>query len=203
MNHGDDRDLDRTLSDLGIGTGEDTFDLDGPALAETDAYGEPVLAGGSVVPDDGDPRDRTEAFLVDLLLEIDPGYAVDVMRVDDDEVYAEIYGGDAGRLIGKNGRTLSALEQIVNAVVNRREGSHVRVNVDVGGYKRRRDERLRTQTENVVARVLKHGEPIEMDFMSAAERRVVHMVVAEFEGVVSESSGEGRERRVVVYPEAP
>ncbi|MEX2501693.1 MAG: R3H domain-containing nucleic acid-binding protein [Trueperaceae bacterium] len=189
----DGRDLDRTLSDLGIATDDDAS----PRQPEATDLEAPQAVAATV--DDGDARERTESFLVQLLLNFDPAFAVDVARIDD-EVSAEIHGGDAGKLIGKNGRTLAALEQIVNAVVNRPGDETVRVNVDVGGYKRRRDDRLRQEAQRVADQVRKQGEPVELEPMSAGERRVIHMAVASDPDVVSESLGEGRDRRVVLMP---
>jgi spoIIIJ-associated protein len=195
------KDLDQTLQDLGIATGED--EAAGAQLpSELEDLEAPLPVPGAIA-DEGDARERTETFLVNLLLNIDPAYAVEVTQAADDEVSVEIYGGDAGKLIGKNGRTLTALEQIANAVINRREDSNVRVNVDVGGYKRRRDDRLRTQAKKVAAQVRKHGEPVELEPMSAAERRVVHMAIVDDPDVTSESAGEGRDRRVVLKPLEP
>lgn len=191
-----DKDLDRTLQDLGIATD----DTPAPTRLPGDLDLEAPLPVPGVVQDEGDARARTETFLVNLLLNIDPSYAVEVTQAADDEVSVDIFGGDAGRLIGKNGRTLQALEQIANAVINRREDSNVRVNVDVGGYKRRRDDRLRTHAKKVAADVARNGEAIELEPMSAAERRVVHMAVADDPEVTSESAGEGRDRRVVLKP---
>jgi len=165
---------------------------------------ERAMAGvglGGVVPDDLAADQRAETFLVQLLLYLDPSYAVDVTIDHDGSVHADVHGGDAGRLIGKGGRTLAALEFLTNAVVNKVEGeAPVRVNVDVGGYKRRRDERLRVVAQRAAARVRKSGMPVELEPMSAAERRVVHMALADDPAVESESAGEGRDRRVVVYP---
>lgn len=191
------KDLDQALQDLGIATGDESS---GGARLPSDLDLEAPLPVPGVIRDEGDARERTETFLVNLLLNLDPAYAVEVTQAADDEVSVEIYGGDAGKLIGKNGRTLAALEQICNAVINRREDSNVRVNVDVGGYKRRRDDRLRTHAKKIAAQVRKRGEPIELEPMSAAERRVVHMAVADDPEVASESTGEGRERRVVLMP---
>lgn len=194
-----DQDLDRTLQDLGIG--DEAPDADAaaaPSMDDLDLDNQVVVPG--VVPDDLPASERTEIFLVDLLINVDPAYSVDVYELDGDELAVEVHGGDAGRLIGKNGRTLAALEQITNAVVNRRADSHVRVNIDVGGYKRRRDERLRQQASKAAERAERSGEPVEMDPMSAAERRVVHMALADHPDVVTESAGEGRDRRVVVKP---
>lgn len=197
MNDDNRNDLDRTLHDLGIGIDDDS--AGGPQLPDELEFEAP-LPGIGVIADEGDVRERTETFLVNLLLNIDPAYAVEVQETDENELSAEIFGGDAGRLIGKNGRTLAALEQICNAVINRSDDENVRVNVDVGGYKRRRDERLRGTAQLAADQVRKQGEPVELEPMSAAERRVIHMAVADDPDVISESSGEGRERRVVLMP---
>jgi len=167
---------------------------------------ERALAGaglGGVVPDDLAPDQRAETFLVQLLLYLDPTYAVDVSVDHDGTVHVDVHGGDAGRLIGKGGRTLAALEFLANAVVNKVEGEPpVRVNVDIGGYKRRRDERLRQVAQRAAARVRKSGMAVELEPMSAAERRVVHVELADDPSVTSESTGEGRDRRVVIHPAA-
>lgn len=197
MNDGSDKDLDKTLADLGIATDDDA--AADPAPEQQGDLETPLPVPG-VIQAEGDARERTETFLVGLLLNIDPSYAVEVTQAADDEVSVEIHGGDAGRLIGKNGRTLAALEQIANAVINRRDDSNVRINVDVGGYKRRRDDRLRGQAEKTADQVRKRGQAIELEPMSAAERRIIHITLAGDAGVTTESVGEGRDRRVVVRP---
>ena len=208
------RDLDRYLEGLGIDVDDDgANDDDEPMLRDVEeqdeAYDEPEILDmetamgtygiGGVIPDDLDPRERTETFLVHVLLDLDAAYAVDVVDRGD-EILAEISGGDAGRLIGKGGRTLAALEFLSNAVVNKGDAEPIRVVIDVGGYKRRRDERLRQTAMRAASRVRKSGDPVELEPMSAAERRIVHMAIAEEVDVVSESTGEGRARRVVVSP---
>lgn len=211
------RDLDRYLEGLGIDV-DDEGERDEPLLrdaaepgdevAERDDDGGEILdmatamgayGIGGVIPDDLDPRERAETFLVHVLLDFDAAYTVDVIDRGE-EILAEISGGDAGRLIGKGGRTLASLEFLTNAVVNKGDQEPVRVVIDVGGYKRRRDERLRQTAERAVARVRKSGQPVELEPMGAAERRIVHMAVADLDDIVSESAGEGRSRRVVLYP---
>ena len=194
----DDRDLDRYLEDLGINMEEEEGQE--ALLPDEDEDGYEVPLAVPAAPLEGSPRERCEAFLVDLLLNFDPTYAVEVDEVDDEELRVEIYGGDPGKVIGRAGRTLAALEYITNAVINRDEGSRVRVSIDVGGYKRRRDERLRTEARKAASRVRKTGRPVELDAMSAAERRVVHMALADDPDILSESSGEGKNRHVVVKP---
>ena len=194
----DDRDLDRYLEDLGINMEEE--DVQEALLPDEEDDGYEVPLAVPAAPLEGSPRERCEAFLVDLLLNFDPTYAVEVDEVDEEELRVEIYGGDPGKVIGRAGRTLAALEYITNAVINRDEGSRVRVSIDVGGYKRRRDERLRGEARKAAGRVRKTGRPVELEAMSAAERRVVHMAIADDPDIVSESSGEGKNRHVVVKP---
>ncbi len=136
-----------------------------------------------------------------MLLNFDPAYAVEISHVEEDRIEVEVFGGDPGKIIGRSGRTLHALEYVTNAVMNREEGQNVRVNIDVGGYKRRRDERLQDQARRVSSEVQKTGQPVELEPMSAAERRVIHLALADDPYVKSESTGEGRDRRVVIIPD--
>lgn len=193
-----DSDLDKYLEGIGIDVDSDEVDDVQVVMLSAEEEYERALDAGPIVQ--GDPFERAESFLVNLLLNIDPAYAVEVEQVSEDEIQAEVYGGDPGKIIGRGGRTLAALEYLTNAVVNREEGGRVRVNIDVGGYKRRRDERLRKEALQAAARVRKSGMAVELEPMSAAERRVVHMCLAEEPGVRTESSGEGSDRRVVVKP---
>jgi spoIIIJ-associated protein len=193
-----DDNLEKYLEDIGINVGDEAEERAFPDEMEIDD--EPMPIAGMVIAD-GTPRERTESFLVNLLLNFDPTYAVEVARADESEIFVDIYGGDPGKIIGRGGRTLGALEYVTNAVLNRSEDTQVRVNIDVGGYKQRRDERLREGARKAAARVRKTGRPVEMDAMSAAERRIIHMEIADDPSVRSESSGEGRTRRVVVFPE--
>lgn len=190
-----DENLDKYLEDLGI-----SFDeaADASAPQEHDL----TLPLGGDEPA-GDAAERCQAFLVALLLNFDPAYAVEVSDRGD-ELDVAVYGGDSGKIIGRGGRTLAALEYIVNTVVNQgedaSEGGRIRVNLDVGGYKRRRDDRLKNSARKAAARVRKTGFAVELEPMSAAERRVVHMELADNPYVYSESSGEGKDRRLVVKP---
>jgi spoIIIJ-associated protein len=192
-----DDNLDKYLEDIGIDVGGEAEERAFPD--DLDLEGEPMTMTSMIIAD-GTPQERIESFLVNLLLNFDPAYAVEITRADESEIYVDIYGGDPGKIIGRGGRTLSALEYVTNAVLNRSEEAVIRVNIDVGGYKQRRDDRLRESARKAASRARKTGRPVEMEIMSAAERRVIHMVIAEDPGVRSESSGEGRSRRVVIFP---
>lgn len=188
-----DSDLDKYLEDLGISMAEED---EAPAFPEAPEL-EPPLPVASVLAEGAGPLERAEGFLVNLLLNFDPAYAVEVSETEEG-LRADIFGGDAGKIIGRGGRTLQALEYLTNAVLNRSEGESVRVTIDVGGYKRRRDERLREAARQAAALVRETGAPYAFKPMSALERRVIHMELADDPSVQSESSGEGKERHVVV-----
>lgn len=207
-------DLDKYLSELGIDTKGEVSQKSAPTSAPVrtppEASGSDPENEAEVVlrpvrptplePSSGSDAERCETFLVNLLLNLDPGYAVEVREVEGG-LQADITGGDPGKIIGRGGRTLAALEYLTTAVINKDERApRVRVSIDVGGYKERRDERLRGVALKAAARARKTGFAVELEPMSAAERRVIHMTLADDPAVESESSGEGRNRRVVVKP---
>jgi spoIIIJ-associated protein len=192
-------DLGKYLEDLGISLGEDPAAELG--LQDEFEMEELQVPPPELISDDAGISERTESFLVTLLLNFDPAYSVTVTEHDEaNEIHVDVEGGEPGRIIGRGGRTLAALEYVTNAVINRDEDHGMRITIDVGGYKRRRDERLNQAAQKLADRARKSGEPIEFEPMTAAERRVVHMALADIPGVRSESTGEGRDRRVVVFP---
>ncbi len=113
---------------------------------------------------------------------------------------------DAGRLIGVRGESLDGLQLIVNQIMSRKQGelapSEVegfkRVILDVSGWRKQKEEELTQRAQEFGKQVLESGKEMELEPQSAWQRRVVHMVISEMEGVESESAGEGRERHVVI-----
>ncbi|MEM6429050.1 MAG: R3H domain-containing nucleic acid-binding protein [Deinococcota bacterium] len=201
-------DLDQYLEGIGINMDdqEESFEIprDQDAHPNDDLVEADAMAAGlaqPLVPTGGTVAERCESFLVNVLLNIDPAFAVEMGAVYEDEVYVDIQGGSAGKIIGRGGRTLAALEYITNTVINRDSRERVHVNIDVGGYKRRRDDKLRNIAKKLANKVRRTGMAVELDPMSAAERRVVHMAIADEAGVYSESTGEGADRRLAIKPE--
>ncbi len=107
--------------------------------------------------------------------------------------------GDGARLIGHRGETLAALQHIMNSMHQDLDDKHYIV-VDVAGYKAARAERLAQKVQQDAKKVIETGERKSLRPMNAAERRVVHMALADIDGVKTESEGEGRDRRVVIVP---
>lgn len=130
------------------------------------------------------------------------GFEAEVVDVYDGErIEIEVAGPDAGRVIGKKGQTLDALQFLVNKVVNRFPDGRQHVVLDVEGYKERRDESLVALAQRLADKASRTGKVITISPMPSRERRVIHLALAEVEGVTTRSDGQGTERRVRIIPE--
>lgn len=110
----------------------------------------------------------------------------------------EVDNADKGLLIGKHGDNLSALQFVLNVMLHKKLKGWDRVVIDVDGYRVRRTEQLANIALRLAAQVMESGEPHEMEPLPPAERRVVHLALQEHPTVYTESTGEGKERRVVI-----
>jgi len=109
---------------------------------------------------------------------------------------------DAGRLIGARGESLEGLQLIVNQIMSRKIGEEAfkRVILDVLGWRKQKEEDLKIQASEWGKKVLETGKEMELEPQSSWQRRVVHMVIQEMDGLSSESAGEGRDRHIVIKP---
>ena len=112
----------------------------------------------------------------------------------------DINGEELGALIGYHGETLSSLQLFLNLLTHRKIGEWRRVLVDIGGYRKEREQKLFDLARRTADRVRFLQEPIPLTPMPAFERRLVHLALSEEEGVKTESEEEGWQRRVVVKP---
>jgi len=119
-------------------------------------------------------------------------------RVEGDIVYADISGEQTEALIGPKGAILDAVLELCRTMVHRQSQAGARLRLDIGGYGERRREALRIYAGRLAARVLEEGGEVMLEPMNAADRKVVHDVVAEMDGVRSYSEGEDPGRSVVI-----
>jgi spoIIIJ-associated protein len=117
----------------------------------------------------------------------------------DAPVVLEVEGEDLGVLIGRRGENLDALQYILNLMVQKWTSTWPNISVDVAGYRKRREEVLESLARRMARRVIETQQPFTFEPMPARERRIVHLAVQEDENVLTESVGEGDERRVVIY----
>ncbi len=105
-----------------------------------------------------------------------------------------------GLLIGRRGETLRSVQFMVNLLVSRKVQKWPQVVVDVGNYRQRRQESLEGLARRMAERVRQSGRPLTLEPMGAYERRIVHLALRGDPTVYTESSGEGDNRKVVIYP---
>jgi len=115
----------------------------------------------------------------------------------------DVTGDDLGILIGRRGQTLSSLQYIVRLIVAHEEKARVPIVIDVEGYKQRRYGALQALAWRMAEQVKVRGRSFALEPMSAYERRIIHLTLADDPDVTTESIGEGEARKVVIMPKGP
>ena len=172
-----------------------------------DASDDDVTQWAAPSPEMEPIAEAARATLADILRYMDMDGEVVVARAVDDEglptVELEVEGEYLGILIGHHGETLSALQFVTGLMTSRRISKRVRVIVDMEGYRERRSRMLRDIALRAAERAQRYRQPIFLDPMQPAERRIVHMALQQHPYVTTHSIGEGDNRRVVVSPRQP
>lgn len=140
-------------------------------------------------------------FLTKLTAEFGLEASVKVARPDDETVELQLSGSDLGILIGPKGATLLAVQSLTRTVVfNETGANNGHINVDVGGYRQKRNEALARFATQVADRVKQSGSRTVLEPMSSLDRKIVHDTIGAIDGVATVSEGEEPRRRVVVLP---
>ena len=165
-----------------------------------------VVASVSEAAVSSEPRDESAlaAEVRDLVERIADAIGV-TGRVDaheDEELITlTVTGPDLGMLIGRHGQTIDAIQYLANAIMFRRYADDRKeVVVDAAGYRARRQASLEALAVRSAQRVAQSGEPVELDPMTAIERKIVHLRLKDFAGVETSSEGTEPNRFVVVFP---
>ena len=154
-----------------------------------------------------------------ILIAVYPSAAVDYLREVitlmgvENVTFSAVQKGEAtiirldgeklGALIGRRGETMESLSYLASLVANRLEGDYIKLGLDVAGYRDKRESDLTALAQRIGNKVRKTGRSFAMEPMNPYERRIIHSAISKMEGVRSESKGEGRDRRVVIYSTAP
>ncbi len=138
------------------------------------------------------------------LLNIESERFVEIEDGEEDMKYIKVRfeGEDLGYMIGNRGRHLDSLQFILQVILGRKltEDVNFRVFVDVGGYRKEKDDKLEQMALEKAdnARIL--GEPIELPPMKPSDRRIIHLALMKFKDISTESVGEGMDRHIVITP---
>ena len=182
-------------------------DLREEHLAKSPGFEDRVSRGtppGRCPPDSSAVAERARE-----VLEVVLGYLVDSPGIEAADDAAErirftLTSASSGLLIGRGGRTLDALEHIVNRIVLRDDAGPVpRIELEAEGYRARRQASLEEMARRLAAKARQSGRPVALSAMSPRDRRLVHLALKDAPGVMTESEGEGDLRRVVISPRGP
>jgi len=145
------------------------------------------------------PADRVKVLLEQVLDGLGLDGEVQVSE-DEETILGSIEGEDLGLLIGRHGQTIDAVQLLCFQAAHQGYKERKRVIVDAAGYRERRREALEHRADRVTEEALQGDRPIELEPMSAAERRVIHEYLRERSGIETYSEGDEPHRFVVVAP---
>ena len=147
---------------------------------------------------EGSVEAQIETFLAGLLKHMGSDAVPHAYKVDEETYRADLVGGDAGLLIGRRGDTLDAIQYLTGYAINRDRQTRLRVNVDAGSYRRKREEALQQLASKMAAKAVKYHRNFTLEPMNAYERHVIHAALQEYPEVTTFSTGTEPHRRIVV-----
>ncbi len=145
-------------------------------------------------------KDTVKQITEDLLSRIGVMGTVTVDIDETESFRVHIETEETGLLIGFHGRTLESLQIILGIIVSKELNTWVKVYVNVGDYREKREEALMLMAQHAAERALAAGREIELANLSASERRVIHLTLSGDDRVETESVGEGNRRTLLVKP---
>ncbi len=147
-----------------------------------------------------DTEEKLDKVLTGLLRRIDIPSQVEV-RKDRGDYYVEVVTVESdGLLIGKHGETLHAIEHLMNRIIHKDQSEQGRVRIDVGGYRERRDDQLRSKAVSLARKVKESGKEMITDPLYSPDRRVVHLALTGDPQIRTYTVGDGLYKSVVVAP---
>ncbi len=174
--------------------------MDGALLIDNEAELEPERDDSDVPMQEDGKAELACEMLTEILARMELEAQVQI-REDAEEVVLDVSGDDVGRIIGKKGQTLDALQFLINKIVNRFPEGRRHILIDCGDYRERRESGLASLARREARRATQQGRVVTLEPMSPRDRRVVHMALAKLSGVSTRSEGTGMDRRVRIIPQ--
>ena len=120
------------------------------------------------------------------------------IKIEDNTIVVNIDGNSYGNLIGYRGETLNAMQIILSSIANKKVKDRIKLILDIGNYREKREKSLEELAEKVSKTVLRNGKNITLEPMTAFERKIIHSKLQENPRIETYSIGEGDNRRVVI-----
>ena len=161
-----------------------------PAPAAPQRVYEPAPAGSL--------QERVEQFLTGLLQHMGSNAVPHAYMIDEETCRADLVGEDVGMLIGRRGDTLDAIQYLTSYAINHDAAKRVRISVDAGAYRQKREEALRQLARKMAGKAVKYHRNFTLEPMNAYERHVIHAALQDYPEVTTFSTGTEPHRRIVV-----
>lgn len=145
-------------------------------------------------------ENEIKTLVTDLLGKLKVEAKVEVVKEEDDHYQVNLETEETGLLIGHHGETVNSFQLLLGVILFKKTGEWIHVVVDVGGYRKMREESIKEMVNRIVTEVETNREPVQLPPLTPFERRAVHMMLTDHQTVVSESIGEGRDRRLTIKP---
>ncbi len=137
--------------------------------------------------------------LLRITAEISEGAEI-TSEFKNNRILYKVDGGNSALLIGKRGQTLEAIQYVVEKIVNKQNGTRLRILVDVEGYLNTRKSNLKRLATKMADKAKRINKPVTIGQMNAYDRRIVHMHLKDNQAVRTQSMGEGYYRKLVIFP---
>mgnify|MGYP002629169643 CR=1 FL=1 len=196
--------IDQAITELGVG--RDAVEVDVVSQGRGGILGigaEPAKVRVSLITGSTAGASVALGVVTDLLeaMHVDATPTIRSSGTDtDNPTVIDIQGEDAGLIIGRRGETLRAFQYVTNIILGRREDDAGPIIVDVEQYRDRRKQQVTVLAERMAERAVSSGRAVPLDTMSASDRRLVHVALADDKRITTQSTGEGIQRRVVITP---
>ena len=195
--------LEKAKAALGIGD-TDEYDFEVLQREEKKRFGlfggKPAKVRAFVVIQEK-AEDKTERFLRDVLDKMGLTEIAIEKKMEDDTLEFDLSGEEEGFVIGRRGETLDALQYLTSLVANHNNENYVKVSVNVGNYRDKREKTLEILGRKLAFKAVKTGKKTSLEPMNPYERRIIHTAVQKVNGAISWSEGENTARHVVIGPD--
>lgn len=120
------------------------------------------------------------------------------LRVESDIYNIQLISNNNSILIGKDGRTITAMQTLLRQSIEKKIHQNIKINIDVANYKNKKIKRFESEIKKIAKEILNSKIDVSLDPMNSYERRIVHNIINNYENLETESIGEGKERHVVI-----
>lgn len=147
-----------------------------------------------------DVGDKVRELLTGLLDRMEIDGKIQDIKEGESKVYVELESESSGLIIGKKGKTLEALQFMINLMVNNTTGSEKKIILDIESYREKREKALRKMSKDLAHKVIRSGKPLILEPMNPFERRLIHLTLQNDRRVTTKSEGQGIYRKIKISP---